>query len=81
MISDTYKEVEFDEEEKEISEIENNLYFSNSKIDIKKYLIQLEYFSRRNQIKELFSSLVEFYEKSNSEEKDSEDKLVKTESL
>ena len=81
VISDTYKEVEFDEEEKEISEIKNNLYFSNSKIDIKKYLIQLEYFSRRNQIKELFSSLVEFYEKSNSEEKDSEDKLVKTESL
>ena len=70
VISDTYKEVEFDEEEKEISEIKNNLYFSNSKIDIKKYLIQLEYFSRRNQIKELFSSLVEFYEKSNSEEKE-----------
>ena len=30
--------------------------------------------SKRNQIKELFSSVVEFYEKSISEEKDSEKK-------
>merc|ERR1712216_433733 len=73
VISDTFQEEKMDEEEKEIIEEKEKFYNSDSKIDVKKHLIKLKYFSKRNQIKELFSSVVEFYEKSISEEKDSEE--------
>lgn len=54
-------------EEKEIIDSIENLYFSNSKIDVKKYLIQLKYFGKRNEVKELFSGLLEEYKKREEE--------------